>query len=384
MKVFFENGYQVFRNDSHIIINSDTIGKVDFELLEENTSLGKLNLPLSNSCTMQCLYCSEAKYIKKDNVVLDVNCAYKIIDAYFEWIGRFSDIDAVRLSFDYGGEPICQLNLLEKISVYFRTKCEKQKLKSSILLTTNCAWNSELLPQVIACVDEIIVSLDGPKSIHEEYRKYKNKKTSFGLILDNALQIYKKRKLKHFSSVITYNTIENAKSYIDFFIKCFPGTTIKVVAVKPIGDAIVNGIEHISMQDWNNFIKCLKDLADGKVSIIDSKPEKKIDYKYLYGCEHLRMTNWFYWLNGRISCCTDRDKVKYYFAVMEHGVLNIDTEKMEELSYNNDVNHLEKCNDCLAKYYCSGGCPDFRYDKFNCEKRVEKYARMFIEKAKTN
>lgn len=36
---------------------------------------------------------------------------------------------------------------------------------------------------------------------------------------------------------------------------------------------------------------------------------------------------------------------------------------------------------CLAKYYCSGGCPEFRNEKLNCERRVKKYARMFIQKA---
>lgn len=49
-----------------------------------------------------------------------------------------------------------------------------------------------------------------------------------------------------------------------------------------------------------------------------------------------------------------------------------------------DVNNLTKCHDCLAKYYCSGGCPEFRNEKLNCERRVKKYARMFIQKQVRN
>ena len=382
MMEFLEKGYQVFRDGTNIIVKANDIGEIYFELIQESVMLGKLNLPLSNNCTMQCLYCSEAEYIRENNNLLDETSAYSIIDAYLEWIKRYSYIEAVRLSFDYGGEPVCHLGLIEKISEYFRYKCKEQKLISSILLTTNCAWDNELLPRVTDCVDEIIVSLDGPQYIHEKYRKYKGNKSVFDLILRNATEIYKNGKLKHFSSVITYDTIANAEEYIDFFIKHFPGSTIKTAAVIVTGDASENGIKRIAMQDWMVFVNTIKEISNGRICIIDSKPEKKIEYMYQYGCEHMRMTNWFCWLNSHISCCTDRDNPKYYFASIEHGKIYLDTDKMDAFVSENDVNNLQKCETCLAKYYCAGGCPDFRDGKLNCERRVEKYARMFIEKAK--
>lgn len=382
MKEFFENGYQVFRDGKNIIVKADDIGESSFELIQEKVVHGKLNLPLSNDCTMQCLYCSEAEYIRDNNGLLDETSAYSIIDAYLEWIKRYSYIETVRLSFDYGGEPVCHLELIEKISEYFRYKCKEQKVVSSILMTTNCAWDNELLPRVTECVDEIIVSLDGPQYIHEKYRKYKGKTSVFDIILKNAYEIYQKGKLKHFSSVITYDTITNSEEYINFFIKHFPGSTIKTAAVIVTGDANENGIKRIAMPDWIDFVKNIKEISNGKINIIDSKPEKKIEYRYQYGCEHMRMTNWFCWLNGQISCCTDRDNPKYYFANYKHGEINLDVNKMEAFVFENDVNHLQKCKNCLAKYYCSGGCPDFRDGKLNCERRVEKYARMFIEKTK--
>ena len=165
-------------------------------------------------------------------------------------------------------------------------------------------------------------------------------------------------------------------------MKYFPESSIKIAAVIVTGDASTNGIERISLHDWANFVENIKKISSGKITIIDSKPEKKIDYWYQYGCEHMRMINWFYWLNGHISCCTDRDNTKYYFANLKNGVLYLNTDKMEEFVYNNDVNLIIKCKDCLVKYYCAGGCPDFRDGKINCERRIEKYARMFIEKAK--
>lgn len=382
MKGFFENGYQVLREGKHIIVKSDEKNEIKFELMQECVKLGKLNLPLSNNCTMQCLYCSEAEYIREHKEVLNEKIAFQVIDAYFEWIKRYSNLETVRLSFDYGGEPVCQLGLLEKISNYFRNKCKEQNRMSSVLMTTNCVWDNGLISRVLDSVDEIVISLDGPKDIHEKYRKYKGKMSGFDLMFDNALEIYKSGKLKHFSSVITYNTINNLEKYIDFFMKYFPESSIKIAAVIVTGDASTSGIERISLHDWANFVENIKKISSGKITIIDSKPEKKIDYWYQYGCEHMRMINWFYWLNGHISCCTDRDNTKYYFANLKNGVLYLNTDKMEEFVYNNDVNLIIKCKDCLVKYYCAGGCPDFRDGKINCERRIEKYARMFIEKAK--
>ena len=136
MKGFFENGYQVLREGKHIIVKSDEKNEIKFELMQECVKLGKLNLPLSNNCTMQCLYCSEAEYIREHKEVLNEKIAFQVIDAYFEWIKRYSNLETVRLSFDYGGEPVCQLGLLEKISNYFRNKCKEQNRMSSVLMTT--------------------------------------------------------------------------------------------------------------------------------------------------------------------------------------------------------------------------------------------------------
>lgn len=258
MKGFFENGYQVLREGKHIIVKSDEKNEIKFELMQECVKLGKLNLLLSNNCTMQCLYCSEAEYIREHKEVLNEKIAFQVIDAYFEWIKRYSNLETVRLSFDYGGEPVCQLGLLEKISNYFRNKCKEQNRMSSVLMTTNCVWDNGLISRVLDSVDEIVISLDGPKDIHEKYRKYKGKMSGFDLMFDNALEIYKSGKLKHFSSVITYNTINNLEKYIDFFMKYFPESSIKIAAVIVTGDASTNGIERISLHDWANFVENIK------------------------------------------------------------------------------------------------------------------------------
>ena len=134
------------------------------------------------------------------------------------------------------------------------------------------------------------------------------------------------------------------------------------------------------MNEWNEFIERIKEIAKGKIIIIDSKPEKKLEYKYTYGCEHMRMSNWFCWLDGNISCCTDRENSNYYIGHVNFETLKMDYSCMSKLEKENNVENIEICSVCIAKYYCSGGCPEFRKEKMNCERRIEKYAKMFTKK----
>lgn len=376
-----DEGYFVYRDKLNIIVETDDNKKSVFQLKKQNIVTGKINVPLSNLCTMNCLYCSEAEYNHKKARCFEIHWAYQIIDSYMEWLDSYPNVNQVRLSFDYGGEPVCQIDLLEKIVAYFRKRCEEKNILPITIMTTNCAWNNKLLPRVVSCIDEIIVSLDGPQDMHDKYRKYKNENMTFNVILNNAIEIRASGHLKHISSVITKDTIANSKEYIDFFRKYFKGNEIKIATVIILGDAITNGIERVSLPEWNKFIAEIRNRAGNEVIIIDSKPEKKLDYIYTYGCEHMNLINWFCWLDGNISCCTDRENPSYYIGRIAEGDLELNYNKMMKIKKENDINNLAECHDCLAKYYCSGGCPEFRNGKLNCERRVKKYARMFIQKA---
>lgn len=376
-----EEGYSVCRDKLNIIVETVDKKQLVFPLKSQNIVTGKINIPLSNLCTMNCLYCSEAEYNCQIAKCFDIHWAYQIIDSYMEWLEIYPSVNQVRLSFDYGGEPVCQIDLLEKIVAHFRKRCEEKNILPITIMTTNCAWNNKLLPRVVSCIDEIIVSLDGSQRMHDKYRKYKSANMTFDVILNNAIEIRASGHLKHISSVITKDTIAKPKEYIDFFRKYFNGNEIKIAAVIILGNAITNGIERVSLLEWNKFVDEIKTRAENEIIIIDSKPEKKLDYIYTYGCEHMNLINWFCWLDGNISCCTDRENSKYHIGTIVGDNLELKYDKMLRLKKENDVNNLAECDDCLAKYYCSGGCPEFRNGKLNCERRVKKYARMFIQKA---
>jgi len=381
MKEYIYNQLHIMRHENCISIYDDNNLIKRVELLPENIILGKINIPLSNVCTMKCKYCSEADYIREETRVMAEEDAYLIIDSYLEYTKGNSKLQIVRLSFDYGGEPVCQLKALENISDYFRKACTKHGRQPIVQMTTNCVWHESLLQRILSATDEVIVSIDGDKELNERYRIHRSEGSVFSTILSNAKAIYNSGKLKQISSVVTVDTVAGVERYIDFLAENFPNASVKMSPVIMTGDAKNNGIERIPFSYWFGFMNTARNLAKGKLKILDTKPEKSLTTMYLYGCEHMRMTNWFCWLDGKITCCTDRDTNTYVIGTLDNHVIKMDFAAMSRFIENNYVENIVKCDECLAKYYCAGGCPSFREGKLNCNRRIEKYAKLLIEKA---
>lgn len=381
MKNYQYNHWDIYRKEKKIIIKNLLNGKIfETDILPKHNILGKINIPLSNLCTMNCLYCSEAEMNTKNPMVTSFEIGTSIIDAYFDFIRNKNDIEIVCLSFDYGGEPMCAFSALIQLSHYFRNQCAAYHKHSIIQMTTNGVWDTNLVDDVLMVVDEIIFSIDGNKEIHDKYRKYKNEESCFNLIVENAKKVYSAGKLKQISSVITLDTISNYTDYAKFFMENFSGTSIKVHAVMITGNAKLNELKKILLEIWSQFIIQIKQIVGDSITILNSKPDKDVFYAYFFGCEHMCMTNWFYWLNGTITCCTDRDYEPYIIGKVEKNIVNMNYERMHLLQNNNYIENITKCNDCLAKYYCSGGCSKF--DNINCKRRIHKYAKLLIEKAR--
>lgn len=380
MNEYMYKQYKITRNDDEIIImdRNGKNNKIKLNIMPQ--MLGKINLPLSNACTLKCLYCSEAEY-RGTSSVMPEKVAYKIIDEYLSYVKKNPTIYSVRLSFDYGGEPVCQLNLLESVSNYFRNACLKTGKIPIVQITTNAAWDGKLSARVIRCADEIIVSIDGYKELHEKYRIHISNKSVFNQIIANAIKIYESGKLKNISSVITTDTIENKEEYISFLAQKFPGAKVKMSAVILTGDAKANHIKRISPPEWKIFMEEARTLSDGKLEVMDSKPEKRLDILYEYGCEHMRMINWFCWLNGKITCCTDRDTDTYVIGRLCDNEVIMDYNLMNNLALENHVSNISKCKECLARFYCTGGCPLIRDNMINCNRRLNKYAELLVKAA---
>ena len=103
------------------------------------------------------------------------------------------------LSF-YGGEPLLNFENIKRIVDFSKKLFNGWKLTFSIT-TNGTLINNEIIDFLISNDFQILISIDGPKAIHDAKRIFPNGKGSFELIMNNLEKILKKDKQFYLSLI---------------------------------------------------------------------------------------------------------------------------------------------------------------------------------------
>lgn len=182
-----------------------------------------ITLELTQKCNLRCKYCiynpSHPNHREFGHRDMKFETAKKAIDFLDK---HSSGNDKIYIGF-YGGEPLLKFELLKQCIDYANTK--NRNIVYS--LTTNATLITESIADfLVENKIEITVSLDGPKSIHDENRIYVNGDGSFDDAekgLKNLVRAYEKidaRPSFGFNIVTTGpNYKEKYEQIHDFFTK---------------------------------------------------------------------------------------------------------------------------------------------------------------------
>ena len=168
---------------------------------EINNSLSQLTLSVTNRCNLRCKYCLYSGKFNgysvnsKNNMNLET-----AIDAINYFVPRANTTDdPVSISY-YGGEPLLSFELIKKTCDYTKSKFRKKEVKFHI--TTNGTLLDEAKAKYLINRNFYIsVSLDGPKNVHDRYRRFINGKGSFYSIYKNLTKLKKLNKDYFYSKV---------------------------------------------------------------------------------------------------------------------------------------------------------------------------------------
>lgn len=177
-----------------------------YEKLEENLNkIEQIILELTGKCNLRCRYCiynDEFKYNRSFNKKdMTIEIAKKAVDYLYEH-GR----KKVAVTF-YGGEPLIKFELMKEIIEYSSIKLKDFDLSFS--LTTNMTLITKNIADYLASVPNlnIVCSLDGPKSIHNEFRVFANNNSgSFNKAM-NGLKLLSKAMDKSQIATLSINGV---------------------------------------------------------------------------------------------------------------------------------------------------------------------------------
>jgi uncharacterized protein len=142
------------------------------QMLEQflNSKLRMITLQITQQCNLRCKYCTySGSYLSRThaNKRMSLELAKRGIDFL---ISRARDSRTISVGF-YGGEPLLELETVQRCIEYTEAKAEGRKLIFNI--TTNGTLIKEEIIEFFEAHDvTLMISLDGPKEIHDQNRSF--------------------------------------------------------------------------------------------------------------------------------------------------------------------------------------------------------------------
>ncbi|MEA3295822.1 MAG: radical SAM protein [Patescibacteria group bacterium] len=133
--------------------------------------MNQLSLEITQNCNLRCKYCVYGEdyfyYRSRSNKEMEYEVTKKGIEYVFNIINERNKKE-FSLSF-YGGEPLLNFEIIKKIVKYSKKLFNKWKLRFSIT-TNGTLIDEEIINFLILNNFQVLISLDGPKDVHDAKR----------------------------------------------------------------------------------------------------------------------------------------------------------------------------------------------------------------------
>ena len=345
-----KNG-QLFADDDYIDVS---------KYIPVGAPVKALCLHVAHDCNLRCQYCfASTGDFGTGRKIMPFEVAKKAIDFVIERSGKRRNIE---VDF-FGGEPLMAWDTVKQTIDYARSIEEEHGKKFRFTITTNgLLLDDEKIDYINANMDNVVLSLDGRPSVNGEMRKTVSGAGSYDIIVPKFQKLVEKRdpKLDYYArGTFTGKNLDFAEDVVHIADEGFDRLSVEPVAAEDgcgyeLTEADLDKIyaEYDRLTDIMearrkegkpfHFFHFMVDLNQGPCVV-----------KRLRGCgagyEYVAVTP-----EGDIYPC--------------HQFVGNEAFKQGSVldgSFDMDIAHKfasmniytrEKCGDCWAKFYCSGGC----------------------------
>lgn len=346
--------------DDGQLFTEDVYRDVIIDFKKRKTVVKALCLHIAHDCNLACKYCfaDEGEYHGQKRELMSLEVGKKALDFLIENSGN-----RVNLEVDFfGGEPLMNFDVVKEIVAYGRKREKEAGKNFRFTLTTNgILLNDEVIDFCNKEISNVVLSLDGRQCVNDKMRPTRNGKGSYDIIVPKFQEFVRKRGEKSYYVRGTF-TRNNLDFVEDFNQMCELG--FKEISIEPVV-APDEADYAIREEDLPKIFDEYDKLA---VNIINRHKEGKpvtffhymLDlnggpcvYKRLSGCgsgtEYLAVTP-----QGMLYPCHQFvGQEGFEIGSVFEGIKK--PEIVEDFKLCN-VYAKDKCRDCFARFYCSGGC----------------------------
>ena len=347
------------KNDGKLF-SPDTFAPISNKLKEKTSGVVKaLCLHVAHTCNLNCAYCfaSQGKY-SGERAVMSEEVGKRALDFLIEHSGTRHNLE---VDF-FGGEPLMNFDVVKNLVAYAREREKETGKNFRFTLTTNGVLiDDDVIDFANREMSNVVLSLDGRKEIHDEFRVDYAGKGSFDKIVPKFQKLVAARGGKDYYMRGTFthrnpDFVNDIRTMLDLG---FDELSMEPVVCAPDDPAALNDSDlEMVMQQYEELASLmLERRRQGKPFtfyhyMIDLSGGPCI-YKRVSGCgsgtEYMAVTPW----GDLYPCHQFVGDEKFKLGDIYNGVTN--TALQNEFKQCNVYAHPE-CNDCWAKLYCSGGC----------------------------
>ena len=332
---------------------------------KRQTVVKALCLHIAHDCNLACKYCfaEEGEYHGR-RALMSFEVGKKALDFLVANSGN-----RVNLEVDFfGGEPLMNWDVVKQLVAYGRSLEKPNNKKFRFTLTTNgVLLNDEVMEFVNKEMSNVVLSLDGRKEVNDRMRPFRTGKGSYDLIVPKFQKLAESRNQTNYyiRGTFTRNNLDFSED-----VKHFADLGFKQMSIEPVvgpeedpysirkqdlpqimeeyDKLALEYIDRYKKGNGFNFFHFMIDLTQGPCV-----------YKRLSGCgsgtEYLAVTPWgdFY------PCHQFVGNEDFLMGHVDEGITK--PEIVKEFG-NCNVYSKEKCKNCFAKFYCSGGCAANSYN----------------------
>ena len=329
------------------------------------TVVKALCLHIAHDCNLACRYCfaEEGEYHGR-RAIMSYEVGKKALDFLVANSGNRTNLE---VDF-FGGEPLMNWEVVKQLVAYGRSLEEEHHKKFRFTITTNgVLLNDEILEFVNKEMGNMVLSIDGRKEVHDRMRPHRGGQGSYDEIVPKFKKAAESRGQMNYyvrGTYTHYNT-DFEKDVLHLADLGFKQISVEPVVAPETEDYAIRE------EDLPQLLAQYDELAEEMIKrrkegngfnffhfMIDLEGGPCVA-KRLSGCgsgtEYLAVTPW----GDLYPCHQFVGNEDFLMGNVDEGVLRTDIR--DEFKQCN-VYAKEKCKDCFAKFYCSGGCAANSYN----------------------
>ena len=351
--------------EADMLFTEDVYEKSIDAFKNRQTVVKALCLHIAHDCNLACKYCfaEEGEYHGR-RAIMSYEVGKKALDFLVANSGSRTNLE---VDF-FGGEPLMNWQVVKDLVAYGRSLEEPYHKKFRFTLTTNgVLLNDDIIEFANKEMGNIVLSIDGRKEIHDYMRPHRGGQGSYDEIVPKFKKVAESRNQMNYyvRGTFTHHNTDFAADVCHLADLGF-----KQISVEPV---VAPDTEEYALRE-EDVPKILEEYDKLAVELIKRHKEGNgfnffhfmIDlkggpcvYKRLSGCgsgtEYLAVTPW----GDLYPCHQFVGQEEFLMGNVDEGIVK--PEICEEFKSCN-VYSKEKCKNCFAKFYCSGGCAANSYN----------------------